>query len=98
MDHQKPSKKGTSPAHRAYSAAVVDGYTRAASRAMLRAVGFKSEDFKKNQIGIASPSSQVTPCNMHMDRLAKQVQEGENLSIEKCHFSLGDKQFLAQVK
>ena len=80
---QKPSKKDTSPAHRAYSAAVVDGYTRAASRAMLRAVGFKSEDFKKNQIGIASPSSQVTPCNMHMDRLAKQVQEGEK-TVEKA--------------
>ena len=39
---------------------------------MLYAVGFKEEDFKKPQIGIASTWSMVTPCNMHIDKLARQ--------------------------
>jgi dihydroxyacid dehydratase/phosphogluconate dehydratase len=39
---------------RAYSSLVVDGADRAGSRAMLHAVGFSSQDFKKPQIGIAS--------------------------------------------
>ena len=38
---------------------------------MLRAVGFKEEDFSKPQIGIASTWSMITPCNMHIDDLAK---------------------------
>ena len=43
---------------------------------MLHAVGFKREDFKKSQIGIASTWSMVTPCNMHIDRLAKESAKG----------------------
>ena len=39
---------------RKYSSVVIDGYERAASRAMLYPVGFKKEDFKKPQVGIAS--------------------------------------------
>ncbi|MCE9520760.1 MAG: dihydroxy-acid dehydratase [Verrucomicrobia bacterium] len=62
--------------HRKHSAIVVDGAERAASRAMLHAVGFKREDFKKSQIGIASTWSMVTPCNMHIDRLAKESAKG----------------------
>ena len=62
--------------HRKHSAVVVDGPERAASRAMLHAVGFKREDFKKSQIGIASTWSMVTPCNMHIDRLAKESAKG----------------------
>src|SRR6187551_3327506 len=62
--------------HRKHSAIVVDGVERAASRAMLHAVGFKREDFKKSQIGIASTWSMVTPCNMHIDRLAKETAKG----------------------
>ena len=46
---------------------------RAASRAMLHAVGFKREDFQKSQIGVASTWSKVTPCNMHIDKLAVSV-------------------------
>ena len=37
---------------------------------MLRAVGFKDNDFKLPQIGIASTWSMVTPCNMHINKLA----------------------------
>ncbi len=43
---------------------------------MLRAVGFEDEDFKKPQIGIASTWSMVTPCNMHIDGLAKRTCRG----------------------
>ena len=55
---------------RRHSAKVVDGPGKAASRAMLRAVGFTDEDFKKPQVGIASTWSRVTPCNSHINVLA----------------------------
>jgi dihydroxy-acid dehydratase len=41
---------------------------------MLRAVGFKDADFKKPQVGIASTWSMVTPCNMHVNRLAAEAE------------------------
>ena len=52
---------------------MLDGPERAASRAMLYAVGFSREDFAKTQIGIASTWSQVTPCNSHIDGLAREA-------------------------
>ena len=61
---------------RKYSKIVVDGDSQAPSRSMLRAVGFKNEDFAKPQIGIASTWSMVTPCNMHINRLAEEVSKG----------------------
>ncbi len=61
---------------RRYSAPVVDGPARAASRAMLRAVGFGEDDFAKPQVGIASTWGMMTPCNMHIDRLAEQARDG----------------------
>lgn len=64
------NQNGTQPNIREYSSQVVDGADRAASRAMLHAVGFASKDFKKPQIGIASTWNMVTPCNMHIDKLA----------------------------
>jgi dihydroxy-acid dehydratase len=76
---KKSASKSTptvSPLHRKHSAIVVDGPERAASRAMLHAVGFKRADFQKSQIGIASTWSMVTPCNMHIDRLAKEAAKG----------------------
>jgi dihydroxy-acid dehydratase len=63
-------------APREYSAPVVDGPERAFSRGMLYAVGFKKEDFKKPIIGVASTWSQVTPCNVHIDKLAQEVAQG----------------------
>ena len=45
---------------------------------MLYAVGFKEEDFKKPLIGIASTWSMVTPCNAHIDQLAREAEEGAN--------------------
>ena len=69
---------------RKHSSIVVDGYDRAPSRAMLRAVGFKDGDFKKPQIGIASTWSMVTPCNMHIDKLALKAAEGVDQSNGKA--------------
>lgn len=61
---------------RPYSSQVVDGAERAPSRAMLHAVGFKTADFSKPQIGIASTWSMVTPCNMHINQLADAAGAG----------------------
>jgi dihydroxy-acid dehydratase len=61
---------------RKYSSVIVDGVAQAPSRAMLHAVGFKDEDFKKSQVGIASTWSMVTPCNMHINKLADDAAEG----------------------
>jgi len=61
---------------RRYSSIVMDGPEQAPSRAMLRAVGFTDEDFKKPQIGIASTGSQITPCNMHINQLAEFASMG----------------------
>ncbi len=63
---------------RTFSSQVVDGMERAPSRAMLHAVGFSNEDFKKPQIGIASTWSMVTPCNMHINKLADNAASGVN--------------------
>ena len=63
---------------RSFSSIVVDGADRAPSRAMLHAVGFKNEDFKKSQIGVVSTWSQVTPCNIHIDQLAVHAALGIN--------------------
>ena len=56
---------------RRYSRLVVDGAEQSPNRAMLRAVGFTDADFTKPQIGIASTWSMVTPCNMHINELAR---------------------------
>ena len=58
---------------RGFSKERVDGFAKAPSRAMLRAVGFKDADFRKPVIGIASTWSNLTPCNMHIDGLAKRA-------------------------
>jgi dihydroxy-acid dehydratase len=55
---------------------VTDGYRRAPSRAMLRAVGLTDDDWDKPQVGIASSWNEVTPCNLSLDRLAKAAKEG----------------------
>ncbi|MBV1883979.1 MAG: dihydroxy-acid dehydratase [Pseudomonadales bacterium] len=72
------SAKGSnsSEGSRKHSSLVVDGIAQAPSRAMLRAVGFTDADFKKPQIGIASTWSNLTPCNMHIDELARETAKG----------------------
>ncbi|HEX3037004.1 MAG TPA: dihydroxy-acid dehydratase [Thermodesulfobacteriota bacterium] len=74
MGFKPPSK--TKNNLRRHSSSIVEGYDRAPNRSMLRAVGFKDEDFKKPVVGIASTWSMVTPCNMHIDKLAIQAGRG----------------------
>ncbi|MEN9596872.1 MAG: dihydroxy-acid dehydratase [Pseudomonadota bacterium] len=69
---------------RTFSSLVVDGMERAPSRAMLHAVGFTNDDFKKPQIGVASTWSMVTPCNMHINKLADEVAKGVNAANGKA--------------
>src|SRR5262250_1762075 len=52
------------------------GMGRAPNRAMLRAVGFLDDDFSKPMVGVASLFSDITPCNAHLDRLARKGVEG----------------------
>jgi dihydroxy-acid dehydratase len=61
---------------RAYSSIVFDGVKQTPSRAMLRAVGFDDRDFRRTQVGIASTWSTLTPCNMHIDKLAAAAAKG----------------------
>ena len=71
-------KKPPTDLLRAHSSIVLDGPERAPSRAMLYPVGFKKEDFSKPLIGIASCWGMVTPCNMHLDQLARIAEAGAN--------------------
>lgn len=69
---------------RPHSRTIVDGMAQAPSRAMLRAVGFSDEDFRRSQVGIASTWSQVTPCNMHIDELARAAAAGADAAGGKA--------------
>jgi dihydroxy-acid dehydratase len=53
-----------------------EGMGRAPNRAMLRAVGFLDDDFSRPMVGVASLFSDITPCNAHLDRLARKACEG----------------------
>ena len=59
-----------------HSRAVSEGPDRAPARSMLRAVGLGDEDMDKPFVAIGNLASDVTPCNVHLDRLAKKVKEG----------------------
>jgi dihydroxy-acid dehydratase len=69
---------------RPHSSLLLDGDERAAARAMLYPVGFKQEDFSKPIIGVASTWSNVTPCNMHIDKLALESEKGANAAGGKA--------------
>ncbi|MCD8510573.1 MAG: dihydroxy-acid dehydratase [Bacillus sp. (in: Bacteria)] len=43
---------------------------------MIRAMGITDEGFNKPFVGIASTWSEVTPCNMHIDELARKAKKG----------------------
>src|ERR1700736_5298145 len=69
-------KSKPAPNPRLFSGPMLDGPERAPSRGMLYAVGFKKEDFQKSIVGVASTWSMVTPCNMHIDQLAREAAKG----------------------
>lgn len=52
-----------------------DWAKRAPARGMMRAVGFTDEDFKKPLITVASPHTNITPCNAHIDTLGKMIMQ-----------------------
>ncbi len=55
---------------------VTDGIQKAASRAMLRAVGLTDDDWDKPQVGVASSWNEITPCNMSIRRLTEAAKVG----------------------
>src|SRR5437868_4979834 len=59
-----------------HSLTTTGGPGRAPNRAMLRAVGFLDDDFNRPMIGVANLFSDITPCNAHLDRLARKGCEG----------------------
>ena len=63
---------------REHSAPVYEGIENAPARSMMRATGFQDEDFTRAFIGIASTWANVTPCNMHIDGLAREAEYGVN--------------------
>ena len=58
------------------SRVVTDGADRAAARAMLRATGLRDEDMDKPFVAVGNLASDVTPCNVHLNRQAQKVKEG----------------------
>lgn len=58
------------------SKTTTDGISRAPNRGMLRAVGFLDDDFTRPMVGISNLQSDITPCNVHLDRLVNKSLEG----------------------
>src|SRR5580658_10368425 len=73
---------------------VTEGFARAPARAMLRAIGMTDEDWGKAQVGVVSSWNEVTPCNMSLDRLAKQgkvgIREAGGFPIEFVTIAVSD--------
>jgi dihydroxy-acid dehydratase len=57
------------------SSAITQGVQRAPNRAMLRAVGFGDDDFRKPIVGIANAHSTITPCNAGLGELADAAEK-----------------------
>ncbi|WP_435115858.1 dihydroxy-acid dehydratase [Halolamina sp. C58] len=58
------------------SSEVTEGAERAPHRAMFRAMGFDDEDLSSPMVGVANPAADVTPCNVHLDRVADGAIDG----------------------
>ena len=52
------------------------GPDRAPARSMLRAVGLTDDDMEKPFVAVANLASDVTPCNVHLTRIAEQAKQG----------------------
>jgi len=55
---------------------VVEGTSRAPHRAMYKAMGLSDDDLSKPFIGVCHTGNEVTPCNIHLGRLAEKAKEG----------------------
>ena len=58
---------------------ITEGAERAPARAMLMAMGLTADDIQKPFVAVANLASDVTPCNVHLDRFAAAVKEGIRL-------------------
>jgi dihydroxy-acid dehydratase len=52
------------------------GIARAPARAMLKGAGFTDSDLERPLVGIANTWTEVTPCNVHLRKLAEAVKHG----------------------
>ena len=73
-----PSTSENGRSNKIQSQDVTEGLGRAPARAMFRAMGYDDEDLAQPLIGIANPAADVTPCNVHLDRIADAAREGLN--------------------
>src|SRR5215813_12725358 len=72
-----PSHQAPRPSlPRPRSGPLTTGPSRAAARAMLRAVGLSEADLERPQVAVASSWNEVTPCNVHLNGLAAAAKEG----------------------
>ena len=55
---------------------ITEGPHRAPARAYLRAMGLTDEDLAKPFVAVANLASDITPCNVHLDRWTAAVKEG----------------------
>ena len=55
---------------------ITEGPERAPARAMLLAMGLTQDDLDQPFIAIANLASDVTPCNIHLDKFAQAAKEG----------------------
>jgi dihydroxy-acid dehydratase len=55
---------------------MIDGPDRAPARAMMRAVGYGDEDFRRPLVGVAHSWIEIMPCNFNQRQLAEWVKEG----------------------
>ncbi len=58
------------------SRVMIDGPDRAPARAMMRAVGYTDEDFRRPLVGVAHAWIEIMPCNFNHRHLAEWVKEG----------------------
>src|SRR3989304_9603436 len=58
------------------SVEVSEGPARAPHRAMFHAMGFTDEQIARPHVGVASSWNEITPCNFHLNHLAKKAKEG----------------------
>jgi dihydroxy-acid dehydratase len=76
-DHTQPSYQAPRQSlPRPRSGPLTTGPSRAAARAMLRAVGLSEADLERPQVAVASSWNEVTPCNVHLNGLAAAAKEG----------------------
>src|SRR5882762_8199314 len=61
---------------RQQSRKLTEGPDRAPARAMLKAIGFTSEDLARPLVAVATTWTETMPCNYHLRTLAERVKEG----------------------